>query len=226
MSPDMSHRIDERGWWLNLAAPLTEPEARTARLDQVEAALTALAPVTLPLAVEVERCWRELDTGLPSPQPPEPPIRILASSHLPLGVTFRSTVAAPPVIEQRPALDAPAVRAWLAEDPGQRDGHLLDWCSLRTLAVSVRAAEPLTSLHLAQLGEPIAASAPGHFAGPPGERGFSRWPPLALQLTAEDRVRFRLVVYWSLWSHEGRTERAWLEDAVARLVRAGWTREA
>lgn len=218
--------IDERGWWNSLAAPETLPGDREARLIQAEAVLTALSPVIRPLALEVETCWRELDTGLPAPLYPDEPIHLLVLEPAASGVTIRPTVARPPPAVRVQRLDGKAISDCLCGDESSDPNHMLDWLTIRSVAASVRASEPIDSVTLEEVGRAILPHEPHWFAGPVGDRGFAVWPPAVLTFFAEDRVRFTLLVHWSGWCRDGSPERSAIEGALGELVQAGWAEEA
>src|SRR5687768_17461579 len=100
-----THRIDEHGWWSMLLAPMTAANDRRGRNRQAIEVFSALAPIMQPLAMEMEQCWRELDTGLVAPDPPSDAIHLLTRAVLPNGVVTRSSYMGPPVVETVPRLD-------------------------------------------------------------------------------------------------------------------------
>jgi hypothetical protein len=220
-----TQQIIERGWWTVLVAPETTPQDRETRLAQVESVLMALAPVFRPLALEVELCWRELDTGLPAPIFPEPPIRLLVLDGAQSRVAVRPSVAAPPPPVLVPRLDHDAIAACLKNGEPPDSNLVLDWLAIRSLAAAVRAFEPLKTITLEQLGRSIPAYEPDWFAGPVGDRSFEVWPPAELDLRAEGRVRLRLIVYWSGWLRQGSRERGAIEAAMSLLQASGWMAE-
>jgi hypothetical protein len=217
----------ERGWLATLAAPELEASDRAGRLDQAERAFLAFAPVLRPLALEVERCWRAIDLGLPSRGAyPDPAWCILTSSDAPADVVAKPTVASPPPPRPVPRLDRAAIAECLRDgEPPPDPSLLLDWRSIQTIAAAVRALRPLPELRLRPAGRTIRAYEPGWFAGPLGATGFEAWPPAELILRAEDRVVLTLNVYWSGWRSAGTPERAAFEAGIGELERAGWRRE-
>jgi hypothetical protein len=220
-----TQRIIERGWWTSMSAPETAPADRTARIGQLDTVLTALAPVFRPLALEVELGWRELDTGLPSPSSLDAPLHLLVLEGAQRGVTLRPTVVQPPPPRPVAALDGAAVAACLSDGEPPEPGLLLDWVEVRSVAAAVRAAESVQELRFEELGRAITPYEPHWFAGPVGEHGYEVWPPGLLRVTAQDRVRFTLVVYWSRWLQPGTGERARVEAAIRRLQSLGWEKE-
>lgn len=214
--------IDERGWWTTLIAPETSPHAREERLLQVSNVLTVLAPVFRPLALEVELCWRELDTGLPAPIYPEPPIHLLVLKDSQSRIAVRPSVASPPRPVLLSRLDSDAIAVCLKNGQSPDPNLILDWIDIRSLAAAVRAFEPLETITLAQLGRSIPAYEPNWFAGPVGDRGFEVWPPARVELRSEERVRFTLIVHWSGWLYQGARERDAIEAVMSQLQANGW----
>ncbi|MCK6545945.1 hypothetical protein L6R52_08755 [Myxococcota bacterium] len=215
----------ERSSFAALTAPETAPADRDARLEQVSRVFSAFAHVLEPLALEVERCFRELDVGLPSRAwSPNPACGILTLRELPPDVVVVPTIAAPPPATVVDAIDRDAIAALLRGDAPDAN-VLLDWCSIRTLAVSVYTPRPLDALHLRPHGRTVHAHAPGWFAGPVGAVGFDRNPPAELALRCEARVTATVEIAWSGWRFDGSLERQAFESACAALVRAGWSRE-
>lgn len=214
--------VVERGWWTSLVAPETEPADRAARIAQAGAVLTSLAPVFRPLALEVELCWRELDTGLPARTSIDAPLHLLVADGARGRVTIRPTVVEPPPPRVVPELDAGSIAACIGDAPPPEPGLLLDWLEIRSVAAAVRSLHPAPELTIAELGRAIAPLQPDWFAGPLGDRGYEVWPPGVLTLRAEDRVRFTLVIHWSGWLREGSPEREAIESGIARLRSVGW----
>jgi hypothetical protein len=217
--------IVERGWWTSLSAPETDPAGRTARIAQAETVLSSLAPVFRPLALEVELCWRELDSGLPARTGADAPLHLLVEEGAQDRVTIRPTVAVPPPPRFVPALDAESIAACIVNEPSPGPGLMMDWLEIRSVAAAVRAFEPTPDLTIAELGRAIAPFQPHWFAAPVGDRGYEVWPPGVLTLRAEDRVRFTLVIHWSGWLQEGTPGRAAIESAIARLRSRGWRKD-
>ena len=220
-----TQRIVERGWSTSLSAPETAPTDRGARLAQLGAALTALAPVFRPLAIEVEMGWREEDTGLPSPSSLDAPLHLLAREGAERHVTLRPTVLHPPPPRLVPALDSAAVAACLTDGEPPEPGLVLDWIEVRSVAAAVRSESGVEQLRIEGLGRAISAYEPHWFAGPVGEHGYEVWPPGVLRIRAEDRLRLTLVLYWSEWLRPGTPERASVEAAIGRLREGGWREE-
>ena len=220
-----TQRIVERGWWTSMYAPETPPADRAARIAQLDAALATLAPVFRPLALEVEMGWRELDTGLPAPESLDAPLHLLVLEGAPGRVTLRPTVLQPPPPSLVPALDGAAIAACLSDGEPPTPGLLLDWMEVRSIAAAVRADERVRELRLEALARSVLAYEPHWFAGPVGEHGYEVWPPASLRVTAQDRVRLTLVVYWSSWLQPGTGERARVEAAIGRLEGLGWRKE-
>lgn len=218
-------RINEPGWWISLVAPETAPHDREGRLDQVENVLTALEPVFRPLALEVELCWRELDTGLPAPIFPEPPMRLLVLEGAQPRIAVRPSVAAPPPPILLPRLDRDAIFACLKSGDSPDTNLVLDWLGIRSLAAAVYTIEPHNTIMLEELGRWIPAYKPNWFAGPVGDQGFEVWPPAVMNLSAEERVRFTLVVHWSGWCRHDSWERGAIDAAMSLLQASGWTTE-
>ena len=220
-----TQRIVERGWWTTLSAPDTPPADRAARIAQLDGALAALAPVFRPLALEVEMCWREPDTGLPSPSSLDAPLHLLVREGAERHVTLRPAVISPPPPEPVRALDGAAIAACLADEEPPAPGLLLDWMEVRSVAAAVRADDAVREVRLEGLARPIPPFEPHWFAGPVGEHGFEVWPPASLRVSAHDRLRVTLVVYWSAWLQPGTGERERVEAAIARLHGLGWEKE-
>ncbi|MFZ5445211.1 MAG: hypothetical protein ACOZQL_34795 [Myxococcota bacterium] len=215
----------ERGWLASLLAPPTRPEDRDARLGQLEEAFTALAPVFRPLALEVERCWRELDPGLPSRDAtPQPVCRLVTSLAASSPVVPRPTIANPPSMEIVAALDRRALTACLEDPSPTPPGVLLDWRVIRTIAAAVRSFAPGEEFLLRPAGKVVRALEPGWFAGPLGTSGFEGWPPAQVIFVAEDRVELALHVHWSRWRVPESPERSAFEHALTTLEDRGWQR--
>jgi len=220
-----TQQIFEHGWWTSLAAPETVPDDREGRLLQVGKVLTALAPVFRPLALEVKLCWRELDTGLPALIFPEPPMCLLVLEGAQPRVAIRPSVAAPPPLVLVPRLDCDAIAACFKNGEPPDSNLVLDWQGIRSLAAAVCSVEPLKTITIEELGRSIPAYEPNWFAGPVGDRGFEVWPPAIMDLSAEERVRFTLVVHWSGWLRQGSRERGAIEVAMSLLQASGWMAE-
>jgi hypothetical protein len=219
-----SQELVERGTIATLVAPERPAADRAGRVEQAEHALGAFAPVFRPLALEIERCWREIDVGLPSRTiEPQPPFCMLAASSSLPRATARPTIASPPPFRVVPRLDGTAIASCLEAGAPPDPNLLLDWCSIQTIAAAVRALRPLESFKLHPSGKTIRPYEPDWFAGPPGTTGFDVWPPAKLVLRAEDRVVLTVNVYWSGW-RIGTPESAAFETGIAELESAGWRR--
>jgi hypothetical protein len=219
-----SQELVERGAFATLIAPECGPADREGRLEQAERALAAFAPVFRPLTLEIERCWREIDIGLPSRTAfPEPAFCILTTSFPLARATARPTIASPPPFCIVPKLDRTAIAACLETDAPPEPNLLLDWRSIQTIAAAVHTFRPLEGIKLRPSGQTVEASDPGWFAGPPGTTGFDVWPPAELILRAEDWVVLTLNVYWSGWRF-GTPESAAFKAGVAELESSGWRR--
>lgn len=222
---DGYQRVNERGWWISLTAPETASVDREGRLAQVESVLDALSPVLRPLAIEIELIWRELDTGLPSPIFPESPVRLLVLEGVQPRVAIRPSVAVTPPTLLLPHIDREAMAACLENGLPPNSSLIMDWWSIRSLAVAACAIAPPELIKLEQIGRPVWPFEPSWFAGPIGHRDFEVVPPAVMQFYAEERVRFRLIVYWSGWSCMDSEERGAIDTAVSRLQVNGWTTE-
>ena len=223
-----AQEIVERGWFAALVAPDAPAAARQERLLQVERALAAFAPVFRPLALQIERCWRDLDIGLPSRSAdPDPYCCILASTAAAMRAVVRPTIGAAPPPRVVSELDHDSIAACLRETaaPAPAPNLLLDWRSIRTIAAAVRSFDALEEFVLRPAGMVVRAFEPGWFAGPLGATGFEVVPPAELVFQAEDRVTLTVNVYWSRWRFVGTPERAAFERAIAELEGAGWRRE-
>jgi hypothetical protein len=217
-----SQELVERGAFAALVAPECGPADREGRLEQADRALAAFAPVFRPLTLEIERCWREVDVGLPSRTAfPDPAFCILTTNFPLAHATARPTIASPPPFCVVPKLDRTAIAACLETDAPPEPNLLLDWCSIQTIAAAVHAFRPLERIKLHPSGEAVEAYEPGWFAGPPGTMEFEVWPPAELILRAEDRVVLTVNVYWSGWRF-GTPESAAFETGVVELERSGW----
>jgi len=218
--------IEDRAWSESLTAPLTEADDVEGRLNQLEAAFQALHPMVRPLAVEVETCWRELETGLPARNTyPDPPVRVFVEPGVPEGVVVLPATAGPPPIVSVPSLGPKALHALVGAERAQRPGLVLDWVRCETLTVAASTSEPISALRTRQLGV-VQAFEPGWFAGPIDKLGYRLLPPIRIWLFADASVTMTIVVHWSYWARANSKERAFLEAACERLDRAGWVRDS
>lgn len=226
---EIQTRIDvDRPWTRAWTVQETEVTDVNGRAEQVEAALRCFAPVVRPLALSLDRGWREPDTGLLARgADPEPPIAIVVAEELQkLGAVFRPTVAEPPVPTSVRELNPKAVRAFLGQHIGEVSDHgQADWRSLETLATAVAVSAPSVVVQ----GRVVQGRGRGDetwVGGPLASEGFGGWAPLALRFDAEDpRVRLDLRVFWTRWTEVGTEEHAGLMAAIDELERSGWATE-
>lgn len=222
-------RIDaDRPWVVSLTAPETEVADVAGRRAQVEASLTALAPIVRPLALSVDRCFRELDTGLPAREiEPQPLTAALVGDLARFGALLRAAQASPPQPSLRDTLNPAIVGAWLEGLCAARESAgIADWRSLHTLAVQVRTeADHVELTGLSRTLTAVREGRSGWVAGPIDEHGFGRWPPMTLRWSAEyGRVSLELSVHWMRWAEPGTKEQGQLQSALAALESSGWAR--
>jgi hypothetical protein len=222
----VTQQISERGWRTNLVAPATLPKDRDARLAQMDEVLRTLAPIFQPLALEVEFCWRELDTGLPASTTPEPAAQLMQLDQLSANVTIRSTMNGPFPSVTVATFDRDSIASLLHNAEAPDPNLIFDWQAIRSLAARVYTWDSVDAIRLEQLGQPISAEARHWFAGPVGDRDFAIWPPAKLELRAEDRLRLAVTIYWSGWYFDGSAERKAFEKAFGQLQLAGWILES
>lgn len=222
-------RVDaDRPWVASFTAPETDIADVAGRCAQVEASLTALVPIVRPLAISVDRCFRELDTGLPARGvDPGPPIAMLAGDLARFGAVLRPAQAAAPTPTLRDALNPAVVREWLQ---GLSRDHGLagpaDWRRLETLAVQVKTeAEHVELTGLSRTLDAVRDGREGWVAGPVDNHGFGRWPPIALRWSADyGRVSLEISVHWMRWAEPGTPEQILLTTSIADLESRGWSR--
>ncbi len=222
-------RIDaDRPWVVSFTAPETEVADVAGRRAQVEASLTALAPIVRPLAISVDRCFRQLDTGLPAREiEPQPSTAGLVGDLARFGAVLRAAQASPPKPSLRDALSPAIVGAWLDSLCATREAAgIADWRSLDTLAVQVRTeADQVELTGLSRTLTAVREGRGGWVAGPVDEHGFGRWAPMALRWSAEyGRISLELSVHWMRWAEPGTKEQDMLQSALAVLESSGWTR--
>lgn len=115
---------------------------------------------------------------------------------------------------------------WAAS--GGERGLLVDWRRIEALAVWARGAQGAEELVLEQVpSRPVRAELVGGepwFAGPIDQDGWRRFLPVVLRLESEGGVlHLRVGARWSPWTTAGTRERAYLDEAIAALRRAGFT---
>lgn len=222
-------RIDaDRPWVARLLAPETEVADVAARRAQVEASLTALAPIVRPLALSVDRCFRELDTGLPARGlEPQPSTAAIVGDLARFGAVLRAAQGSPPKPALRDALKPAVVHAWLDGLCAARaSAGVADWRALEALAVQVRTeADHVELTGLSRTLAAVREGRAGWVAGPIDQQGFGQWAPMRLQWSAEyGRVELQLTVHWMRWAEPGTEEQGMLQSALASLESRGWTR--
>jgi hypothetical protein len=217
--------LDPRGWRTELLAPLTPVEDPSATLNQLDQALVAFRPVLRPLIAEVGMCWRE-EYGLPSQRLKWPRHHDYAVPGALGRVALRRFYAPEEPVETVAAIDRDLIAGELSVDAPPEPGLTKDWYELRTLAVAVRALEPIEGIHVAGMATAVVQPwEPGWFAGPVGEHYTDAVPPATLVVGNEGRVRVQLAVHWSRWFSVGNPERKLVEDGIAVLLGQGWVVE-
>ena len=218
--------LDVNGAEIVLDAPFTGLADRAARLDQRGDALTALAPVMRPLVIEVQLCWRELQTGLPAYVPSPGRRRFAVAGAVPR-VAVRPFWSDPPPLETVETIDRDLIASCLtgAAPPGPDLQE--DWLEVNSTAMAVSAFEPFDAIKVDLLEAPVPPYEPSWFAGPisnAGE-GYEYVAPAQLTLRSEGRVTLKLAVHWSRWLHQMTPEREAVLAGLSRLVDKGWTEE-
>lgn len=218
----------DRPWTVMFLAPETAIADVSGRCAQVEACLSALAPAVRPLALSMQRCWRELDTGLLARGvDPEPALAMLVGELDRFGAVLRPAYAEPPTPALRGALTPSVVRAWLGGLSATKGpAGITDWCTLESLAV--RVSTPADRLELTGLSRTLDAVRDGRdtwVAGPVDNHGFGQWAPIHLRWSAESaRVSLEVSVHWMRWAESGNPEQTRLAGALAAVEQAGWQR--
>jgi hypothetical protein len=224
-------RIGERLLYERFVTRAFEPEEVGERLTVVRRALECFAALVEVRALELERGFVDLDTGLWAQMRSLPPVLLARSASLG-GATARSSVAAP---EERalPACDPASLTRFVAdaltELPPPAPRLLADWRRLEAVTVAARLVRAGTTLRLSPsrhllVGEQDARGP--WFCGPRAILGVPPVPPVSLAFEQDPGVvRLELAVGWSTWSEPGGPERAALDEARRGLLALGFASE-
>lgn len=218
--------IDDRGWTWTLSAPLIESsEQRSQTLQQAADAFDAFRPVMRPLAVEIQFCFWEAETGLPSGDVdwPRPWLMKLVDTASVGRVTARTLFAGPAEERAVSAIDRSALLSSFAGVVPAVPNRVLGFRTIVTEAVALRTSVPATSILLKPWGREFPAFEPGWFAGPHDTAGWGAVPPAQLTLDTQwGRISLELIVHWTHWLRRGSPERAAFEAGLRQLKSKGW----